>query len=406
MRRVVVTGGSIVSSLGIEDDEVFSSLKALENKICYMPGWEQYAGLRPHIAGPVTAELKKFPRKETRGMGRVAILALNATEKALEASGLLGSEELKGGRVGIAYGSSAGNMDALLDFYGIVIEKNSRSVTGTTYIKAMPQTCAANLSVRYGLTGRLVTTNMACVSGSMAIGNAYELIKAGIQDVMIAGGADELTCAHSAVFDSLFSASTDNENPKNTPRAYDKDRDGLVVGEGSGTLILEELEHAKARGAKIYSEVVGFATNTDGCHITHPNKPTIEKVMRLSLESANLSPEDIGYINMHGTATVAGDIAETNAVHDVFGSKVPVSTIKGYTGHTLAACGSIEAWCGIMMQNKGWFCPNLNLVNVDPECGDLDYITGDGRSLEAEYIMSNNFAFGGINTSLIFKKAN
>ncbi len=177
----------------------------------------------------------------------------------------------------------------------------------------------------------------------MAIGYAYEAIRDGSQDIMIAGGAEELSPADAAVFDSLFSASIMNETPERTPRAYDKKRDGLVVGEGAATLILEEWEHAARRGAKIYAEVAGFATNTDGTHITHPNGATIEKVMRLALESAGVEPKSIGYINMHGTATISGDIVETNAVAAVFGSSVPVSIIKSYTGHTFGACCAIEA---------------------------------------------------------------
>lgn len=403
-RRVVITGGNIVSSLGILDKDVWASLLALKNKVVHMDSWKEYQGLRPLLGAPVTAELAKFPRKELRGMGRVAILALNATENALEISGLLNSEELRNGLAGISYGSSAGDVDALMDFYGLLIDKNSKTVTATTYLKSMPQTCAANLSIRYGLTGRLITTNTACTSGSMAIGYAYEMIANGIQDIMIAGGSEELTPADAAVFDSLFSASVDNDNASNTPRAYDVSRDGLVIGEGAGTLILEEYEHAKNRGAKNFGEVVGFATNTDGTHLTHPNKDTIGKVLQMALKSANLEPTDIGYINMHGTATVAGDIVETSAVNSVFGDKIPVSTLKNYTGHTLGACGAIEAWCTLMMQRNNWFCPNINLTEVDPECAPLDYIRDQGRIIDAEYVMSNNFAFGGINTSLIFKK--
>lgn len=403
-RRVVVTGGNVVSSLGINDEDVMKSLHECRNRTMLMEGWDKYQGLRPQIAAPVTAELKSFGRKVTRGMGRVAILALNATDNALEIAGLKDSAELQNGRTGIAYGSSAGDVDALLDFYDLLINNTTKKLSATTYIKAMPQTCAANLSVHYGLCGRLYTTNTACTSGSMSIGYAFEAIQNGIQDIMIAGGAEELSPADVGVFDTLFSASTDNDHPERTPRAYDRDRDGLVIGEGAGTLILEEYEHAVARGAKIYAEIVGFATNTDGTHITHPNQDTISQVMRLALENAGVSPDDISYINTHGTATVSGDVVETNATYDVFKRAIPVSTIKNYTGHTLGACGAIEAWTSILMQREGWFCPNLNLENVDPACAPLDYITGDGRHIDAEYIMSNNFAFGGINTSLIIKR--
>lgn len=403
-RRVVVTGMGIVSSLGVTEDEVWTSLKAEKNKVRYLKEWEVYESMRVRIAAPVSSPLREYPRKVLRSMGRVAHLALMATDDAIDDSGLE-REALKDGRTGIAYGSSFGNVPATLDFYRFLVDKNSKSVSTTAYIKCMPQTCAANLSVYYGLKGRLITTNTACTSGSQSIGFAYEAIQSGRQDVMLAGGSEELSPADVVVFDSIFSASTDNDSPELTPRAYDKTRNGLVIGEGAATLVLEEYEHAVARGAHIYAELVGFATNSDGTHITHPNQSTMAEVMRMAIADAGLKPDAIGYINMHGTATIAGDIVETQAVKEVFPCRIPVSTLKGYTGHTLGACGSIEAWVSIMMMNRGWFCPNLNLKEVDPECADLDYILSGGRELQAEYIMSNNFAFGGINTSLIFKRA-
>lgn len=403
-RRVVVTGGSVVSSLGFSDEEVWDSLKGLRNKITVIDSWKEIDGLRTHLASPVSKDLPVYPRKDVRGMGRVALLALTVTEAALEKAGLKGDSSLKNGRVGVAYGSSAGSVPALACFYDLLENKTTRKISATTYIKGMPQTCAANLSVYYGLTGRLITTNTACTSGSMAIGYAYEAIASGIQDVMIAGGSEELTPADAAVFDSLFSVSTRNEEPSLTPRAYDKDRDGLVVGEGAGTLILEEYERAASRGARIYGEIVGFATNTDGTHITHPNRTTIAQVMMNALSSARLESSDISYVNTHGTATLSGDIVETAAMNDVFGPSIACSTLKNYIGHTLGACGAIEAWVTLLMQERGWFCPNLNLCDIDPECAPLDYIQGNGREIDAEYVMSNNFAFGGINTSIIFRR--
>jgi 3-oxoacyl-[acyl-carrier-protein] synthase II len=319
-------------------------------------------------------------------------------------AGLEDSPELTGGRCGIAYGSSMGSVDALMDFYSLLVLNDTRKISSTTYIKSMPQTCAANISVFYGLTGRLITTNTACTSGSMSLGYAFETIQNGHQDIMIAGGAEELSPADAAVFDTLFAASTKNETPGLTPAAYDKDRDGLVIGEGAGTLILEEYEHALNRGAAVLAELVGFGTNTDGTHITQPNRATMAGAMGLALESAGLDPARIGYVNTHGTATDAGDVAESWATFDVFQRAVPVSTLKNYIGHTLGACGAIEAWLSINMMNEGWFSPNINLSSLDPRCAPLDYITGQGREIAVEFVMSNNFAFGGINTSLIFRK--
>jgi 3-oxoacyl-[acyl-carrier-protein] synthase II len=224
-----------------------------------------------------------------------------------------------------------------------------------------------------------------------------------MQDIMLAGGAEEMCPANAAVFDTLFAASSKNDSPHKTPAAYDKDRDGLVVGEGAACMVLEEYEHAKKRGAKIIAEVVGFGTNTDGTHITQPNRATMGIAMKLALEDSQLDGSSIGYVNTHGTATEAGDIAESWATADVFQRPVPASTLKSYIGHTLGACGAIEAWIAIQMMREKWFCPNLNLNELDPRCAPLDYITGSGREIDAGYIMSNNFAFGGINTSLIFR---
>ena len=237
----------------------------------------------------------------------------------------------------------------------------------------------------------------------MGIGYAYEAIKFGLQDVMIAGGAEELDPSQVAVFDTLYATTQKNSTPKLTPSPFDKNRDGLVIGEGAGTLILEEYEHAKKRGAKIYAEIIGFGTSTDGTHITNPNKETMKNALELALKDAGISSDEIGYVNAHGTATMQGDVAETNATYDVFKRKVPISSIKSYTGHTLGACGAIEAILTIDMAHKKWFAPTINLNEVDETCGDLDYIKGQGREIDTKIVMSNNFAFGGINTSLIFK---
>jgi 3-oxoacyl-[acyl-carrier-protein] synthase II len=221
---------------------------------------------------------------------------------------------------------------------------------------------------------------------------------------MIAGGAEELCVTEAAVFDTLFATSVRNDAPETTPRPFDADRDGLVLGEGAGTLILEDWEHARARGATIYAEVAGFGTNSDGCHITHPNAETMRRAMELALADADLSPSAIGYVNAHGTGTQQGDVAESQATWNVFGGKVPVSSLKSYMGHTLGACGALEAWISIEMMRDGRFAPTVNLTQVDSRCADLDYIVDRSRKLDCEYIISNNFAFGGINTSLVFRR--
>jgi 3-oxoacyl-[acyl-carrier-protein] synthase II len=258
--------------------------------------------------------------------------------------------------------------------------------------------------VFFGITGRIITTSSACTSGSQGIGYAYEAIKAGRQVAMLAGGSEELDVTAATVFDTLFATSSRNDTPQLTPRPFDVDRDGLVVGEGACTLVLEDLDHALARGATIHAEIVGYGTNSDGQHVTQPNAATMAAAMRLALADAGLPPQAISYVNAHGTATDHGDIAETTATHAVFGERMPISSLKSYTGHTLGACGALEAWVTLEMLREGWFHPTLNLDNVDPRCGALDYLTGDGRRIDGEFAMSNNFAFGGINTSLVIRR--
>ena len=291
-----------------------------------------------------------------------------------------------------------------MDFYSMLVNYDVKNLNSGSYIKMMSHTAAVNISLYFKTHGRIIPTSSACTSGSMGIGYAYEAIKSGAQKIMIAGGSEEFCPSNIGIFDTLFATSVKNSSPKTTPSPFDKDRDGLVIGEGAGTLILEDYEFAKNRGAKIYAEVVGFSTNSDGSHVTNPNSKTMAEVMKGALSSAKLSTKDIGYINAHGTGTVNGDIAESIATYDIFNDKCPISTIKSYTGHTLGACGAIEAILSIEMMNNNWFCPNLNLVNVDERCAPLDYIINDARVIDTEYVMSNNFAFGGINTSLIFKR--
>lgn len=403
-KRVVVTGGSAISPIGSDWETIHANLRAGKSGIVRMNEWDIYSRLNTRLAAPAPFAEPDYPRKKVRGMGRVALMAVNAAERAFTAAGLIGHPDLTNGSCGVSFGSSTGSVDALLDFYSMLTTNDVQGITATTYIKSMPQTCAVNIGIFFGLNGRLLTTNTACTAGSLAIGLGYEAIKYGQQKIMVCGGADELNPTSSAVFDTLFATSTKNDTPHLSPRPFDRDRDGLVIGEGAGALILEELDHALARGAQIHAELLGFGTNTDGDHITQPNKTTMEIALRLALQSAGLNPDAIDYVNGHGTATAHGDVAETQATRNCFGRAIPINTQKSYMGHTLGACGAIESWLAINMMNNNWFAPNLNLVNVDPACGELDYITGDGRVLEAQHIMCNNFAFGGINTSLIFKR--
>lgn len=405
-RRVVVTGIGGISALGHDWPSIASSLKAQKNCVVTMAEWDKYDGLNTRLAAPITdfEVPSHYSRKKIRSMGRVSIMATRASELALMDAGLLDDPVVTSGEMGIAYGSSTGSTDPLIAFGDMLKHGDMSGVTATSYIRMMAHTTAVNVGVFFGLKGRIHTTSSACTSGSQGIGYAYEAIKYGQQTLMLAGGGEELCPTEAVVFDTLFATSTKNATSELTPRPFDANRDGLVIGEGACTLVLEELEHALARGAKIYAEIVGFGTNSDGQHVTQPNSDTMEIAIRLALKDAALTPDAIGYVNAHGTATDRGDVAETHATHAVFGADMPISSLKSYTGHTLGACGALEAWVSIEMMNAGWFAPTLNLDNIDPECAALDYIRGEPRTLDTDYVMSNNFAFGGINTSLIFKR--
>lgn len=403
-KRVVVTGGSGISPLGEGWEAIEAALRARRNAIVRMHEWDKYTKLNIKLAAPAIFTEPEYPRKKTRGMGRVALMAVAAAERALRDAGFTEYASLQDGSCGVSFGSSAGNVDAMLDFFSMLTDHDLQGITATTYIRSMPQTCAVNVSVFFGLKGRLLTTNTACTAGSLAIGLGYEAVKNGQQKIMIAGGAEELTPTSSAIFDTLYATSTKNDAPWSTPSPFDRDRDGLVIGEGAGVLVLEEYEHARVRGARILAELCGFGTNTDGDHITQPNKDTMEVAMRLALEDAGIGPERIDVVNGHGTATAQGDIAESAATYNLFKRPVPFHAQKCYMGHTLGACGALESWMAINMMRGGWFAPNINLENVDPHCAPLDYIVGDGREIDTQYVMCNNFAFGGINTSLVFRR--
>ena len=404
--RVVITGVGAYSPIGNDWATIEANLRALKGGVCHMPEWEEYEGLNTKLGAPVTDfELPaSFNRKRTRSMGRVAMLATAASERALTDADLLGDPLLKSGRVGVAYGSSTGSTQAITDFANMLLTKSLDGITATTYIRMMGHTTPVNIGVFFGLKGRVITTSSACTSGSQGIGYAFEAIRNGSQDVMVAGGAEELCPTEAAVFDTLYATSTCNDQPERSPKPFDVERDGLVIGEGACTLILENRDHALARGASIYAEIVGFDTNADGAHVTQPSSDMMQRVMEMALADAGIDAGAIGYVSAHGTATERGDIAESHATGRVLGDAVPVSSLKSYMGHTLGACVALETWLAVEMMNRGWFAPTINLKNVDPACAELDYVTGSGRELDTEYVMNNNFAFGGINTSLIMRR--
>jgi 3-oxoacyl-[acyl-carrier-protein] synthase II len=405
-RRVVITGLGLTSPIGSSLDAVSGALQRGEHGIAAMAEWAEVQDMQTRLGAVVRgADLERFARKKTRTMGRVALLSAIATADAVEDAGLT-PELLGSGRTGLAYGSTHGSTTELERFCRVLFASGGLAgLAGSSYLKLMSHTCIANLAQCFEIRGRIVPTVSACVSASQGIGSGYETIRDGYQDVMLCGGAEEMHALHAGVFDIMFATSTHyNDRPDASPRPFDRARDGLVVGEGAGTLVLEELEHARRRGARIHAELIGYGTNCDGTHVTSPSAEGMAGAMRLALEDARLPADAVEYVNAHGTATELGDIAESQATLQVLGARVPISSTKGHTGHTLGACGAIEAIFAIAMMRDGFLAPTRNLEQLDERCAPLRYLTGEAVEARPAIVMSNNFAFGGINTSLILRR--
>jgi 3-oxoacyl-[acyl-carrier-protein] synthase II len=405
MKRVVITGYGIISPIGNNKEEIESSFHNKKSGIENIPEWANIKGLRSLVAGTAkNIDQKVLDRKARRSMGKVALYSTLSAKTAIEDADL--SEDLlKSGRVGVAASSTIGSPQAYEDFFYEIFRTNSISqITSMSFLKIMSHTTAANIAVNYGITGRVFSPASACTSSSQAIGMSYEAIKFGLQDVMIAGGAEEIHHTTAATFDILNVAShLYNDKPYMTPAPFDKNRDGMVVGEGSGIVILEELEHAKKRNAKIYGEIIGFSSLCDGHHMSTPSKEGMYFTMKEALKNAQLEPENIDYISAHATATEAGDIAESQATYEIFKNKTPLSATKSFTGHTLGACGAHELIYSIFMLENNIIFPTINFKDLDERCSPINIITENTKK-ELNIILSNNFAFGGINTSLLVKK--
>lgn len=404
-KRIAVTGTGAWSPLGNTRDAAMASFRSLQNSVSVQSEiLGSFRNFNTTLGAVVRESLPAYPRKKTRTMGRVGILAAAATEDALKDAGFLESPDLTNGRTGVACGTSGGAFPAMEDMARFIAEKDMVNLKGSTYPLLMPHSAAVNLSIFFGVTGMVIATSVACASGSQALCYGRDAILLGREDAMICCGAEEFSPFSAGVFDALFQTSPGTD-PSKSPRPFDRSRDGIVVGEGAGSLLIEDWDHAMARGAVPLAEIAGAASNSDAVHITSPDASGMERCMRMALDDAGLPPEAIGYVNGHGTGTELGDIAESEATYRVFGRGVPFSAFKCYMGHTLGAAGALETVYSVMMQREGWFAPNLNLSDPDPRCADLDYITGQGRAIDAEYIMVNNFAFGGVNTSLVIRRA-
>jgi len=405
--RVVVTGIGLTSPIGHDLATATAALREGRHGIVTMPEWDAVVGLGTRLAALCAdAPIGHYTRKQIRSMGRVAVLATYATEQAVKDAGLP-AEVVQSDAVGLAYGSTHGSSASTEEFCRKVFEKRGfQGIAASTYLKFMSNTCTVNLAQFFGIHGRVLSTCSACTSGSHAIGQGYETIKHGYHDVMLCGGAEEMHFSHAGIFDILYATSTQyNQRPEQSPRPFDAARDGLVVGEGAGTLVLESEAHARRRGARIYGEVIGFGASCDGEHVTMPSVDGMASAMRRALADAGITPGEVDYINAHGTGTEAGDIAESHATLKVLGPDVPLSSTKGHTGHTLGACGALESAFCLSLMHERFVPPTRNLETVDPRCAPLNFVRGAPQpKAKMDIVMNNNFAFGGINTSLLFRR--
>jgi 3-oxoacyl-[acyl-carrier-protein] synthase II len=396
---------SLITPLGRNVGEVLGRMIGGESGIRRIDEWNNIPHMETRVAGTVgDVAGESIPRKIRKSMSRISLMA---AETALEAarSANLTREDLVSGRIGVSYGSTMGGVAELDDFYREYFAGNGLAgMSSNTFLRIMSHTCAANVALALGVSGRIICSCSACTSASQSIGFGYESILDGHADAMFCGGAEELHFITAGVFDRLMTASVKyNDAPHRTPRPFDTARDGVVCSEGAGTVLLEDCDRARKRGARIHAEVLGFATNCDGTHMTSPSKHGMRDATRLALEQACVDPKDVDYINAHATGTGAGDIAEAGMLREIYGGGVSVSSSKGHLGHTLGACGAIEAILCVEMMHRGEIHHTLNLDNLDEECGGLLHVTRPVKK-PITHVVSNNFAFGGINSVLVLKK--
>ncbi|MFC1888472.1 beta-ketoacyl-[acyl-carrier-protein] synthase family protein [Thermodesulfobacteriota bacterium] len=405
LKRVVITGVGAITGLGDDVSDMLEGMEQGRSGVRRMDGWERYTGLRSLVGAP--AELKnekKIPRKSRRSMGRMGIFAVQAADQAIKDASF-DTEQLCSGRVGCIIGSTMGGPEALNDSFEIMLpERDLSKLSSMKFFQCVSHTASMNVAQYLGISGCVMATSAACASGLQAIGTGYDLVRIGRQDAVLCGGSEEIHPTVTGSFDILFAASTGyNDTPEKTPRPFDSRRDGLVCGEGSGIVLLEEYEHARARGADMYAEIIGYNTCGSGTHISQSNRDAMIKCLRAALDDACISREEVDYISAHATATLQGDAEEAEAVKEVFGSSIAVSSLKGYIGHTMGASGAIELIAALHMMRKGVIYPTLNLEEVGPDCRGIQHVTElERRTIDT--IVKNCFAFGGINASLVCRK--
>ncbi len=404
-RRVVITGCSAITPIGYGKEDIVRSLRSGTSGVKPLRDdglLTEY--IHSRVFGTVDYPLDfGFSRQYRKTMGPVAYYACKVAEDVLKGSGLA-PDFISSGRLGVSFSSTHGSPTVQRDIYKTFFSKSKSefsSIGAVDYLKSMVHTTAVNITRMFGITGRVIASSTACTTSSQSIGLGYEMVKYGMQDAMLCGGADEYDTTTVAVFDNLLACSVDyNETPQATPRPFDKDRDGLVVGEGAGILLLEELESARARGADIIGEIIGFSSNNNGGDLILPNLEGITATLHLALNDAGIPADEVDFISAHATATKMGDVIESQAMYDVYGDGPLVTGLKSYMGHTMGACGAIEMIMTLYMMEQGFIAPTLNLEHVDERCSMLRHTQGVS-GITANISAVQNFAFGGVNTCLV-----
>jgi 3-oxoacyl-[acyl-carrier-protein] synthase II len=406
-RRVVITACSAITPIGYDKNDIVDSLKKGRSGVGVL---RDDGLLSKHIHSRVFGTVDyaidyDFTRQYRKTMGPVAYYACQVAKDVLASSGM-SQEFITSGRLGVAFGSTHGSPTVQREIYKTFfsdLDSKFSSIGAVDYLRSMVHTTVVNISRMFGITGRIIASSTACTTSSQSIGYGYESIKYGMQDAMICGGADEYDTTTVAVFDNLLACSVKyNETPECTPRPFDAGRDGLVVGEGGGAVLLEEYEIAKKRGAEILGEVIGFACNNNGGDLILPNLDGITTTLRLALADAGITPDDVDFVSAHATATKMGDVIEAQAIDAVYGKGPLVTGLKSYMGHTMGTCGVIETILSLYMMEQGFIAPTLNLENVDERCSMLRH-TRELTEAETKIAAIQNFAFGGVNTCLLIK---
>lgn len=407
---MVVTGMGVVTSLGKDLETFWDNLMSGKSGVSLVEAFD-VSDYTTRIAASVKdfdAE-ERFGRKEARKMDRFVQFAVAAGEDALKDSGLTIGQDIDAERIGVSVGSGIGGLGTWEDQHNLLLEKGPKRVSPFFIPMMIANMGSGQLSINLGAKGPNTTQVTACATGSHSIGESYRFIQRGDADAMICGGAEAtIRPTGMAGFCAMRAMSTRNDEPEKASRPFDVDRDGFVMGEGAGILVLESLEHAQKRGARIYAEIIGYGLSGDAHHMTEPDPDGAARCMKMAIRDAGITPEEIDYINAHGTSTPVGDRSETTAVKKALGEhayKVAISSTKSMTGHLLGAAGGVEAIiCGLSLQ-KGMIAPTINLENQDPEC-DLDYVPNVPRKADLNIVMSNSFGFGGHNATVILKKFN